>query len=91
MLFEWDPGKASANLEKHGLDFAEAASVFMDPLAMTYRDPQHSRGESRFITLGWSSAERLIFVAHLDREDRIRIISARRATRRERHDYEEQR
>lgn len=92
MLFEWDPAKAAANLRKHGVAFPEAATVFLDPLALTYLDPDHSEGESRFITLGHSTTERLLFVAHHDAdEDRIRIISARRATRRETHAYREQR
>lgn len=92
MFFEWDPAKAATNLRKHGVAFTEAVTVFLDPLALTYRDPDHSEGESRFVTLGHSSSERLLFVSHHDPdEDRIRVIGARPATRRESHDYREQR
>ena len=82
MLYEWDPAKAAENLEKHGVSFAEACTVFLDPLAGTWPDPDHSIAESRFITLGLSTDSRLLFVAHQEiGEERIRIISARRATR----------
>ena len=92
MIFEWDPAKASANLQKHGVAFTEGASVFLDPLALTFPDPDHSEGEARFVTLGHSSTGNLLFVSHLDLEaNRIRIISTRRATRRESHDYRERR
>ena len=63
--------------------------MFLDPLALTYRDPDHSEGEQRYITIGESTQGRVILVAHLDRGDRVRIISARGATRREAHDYRE--
>jgi uncharacterized DUF497 family protein len=89
MRFEWDEKKAANNLRKHRVSFAEAATVFEDPNAMTFDDPDHSRRESRFVTIGASRFDRLLFVAHADRSGRIRIISARRATRRESHDYEE--
>ena len=90
MLYEWDPEKAAANHRKHGIDFTEAATVFLDPLALTFADPDHSVGEARFVTIGHSTAGRLLFVAHLDRDEEwIRILSARRATRRESHDYRE--
>ncbi len=91
MVYEWDAGKAAANLRKHRVAFTEAATVFLDPLALTYQDPDHSQGEQRYITVGESSRGRVILVAHLDRGDRIRIISARRATRREAHEYSEAR
>jgi hypothetical protein len=65
--------------------------VFLDPFALTYQDPDHSEGEQRYITLGQSTLRRVILVAHLDRGDRIRIISARRATRKEAHEYGEER
>ena len=65
--------------------------MFLDPLAVTYQEPDHSEGEQRYITIGESTGERVIMVAHLDRGDRIRIISARRATRKEAHEYRETR
>jgi uncharacterized DUF497 family protein len=89
VLYEWDLKKAAANLQKHKVSFLEATTVFLDPLAMTFDDPDHSAAERRFITIGWSQAGRLLLVAHADRRDRIRLVSARRATRRETHDYEE--
>jgi uncharacterized DUF497 family protein len=89
MEFEWDPDKAARNLTKHGVSFHEAATVFGDPLAITYSDPDHSDDEDRFLTFGHSSEGHLLVVSHTDRGDRIRIISARRATRRERKLYEE--
>ena len=91
MVYEWDSSKAAANLKKHHVAFTEAATVFLDPLALTYQDPDHSEGERRYITLGESTRGRVILVAHLDRGDRIRIISARRATRKEAHEYGEER
>jgi hypothetical protein len=89
VIFEWDPGKARANLRKHRVSFEEAATVFADPLAMTYPDPDHSDSEQRFITVGLSSEGQLLIAAHADRNDRIRIISARRTTPSEREHYEE--
>lgn len=89
MRYEWDPRKAASNLGKHGVSFVEAAIVFLDPLAVTFDDPDHSEEESRFVTIGTSSTGRLLFVAHADRSERVRIISARRATRGETHGYEE--
>lgn len=67
MIYEWDPEKPAANLKKHGIAFAEAATVFLDPLALTYQDPDHSEGEHRYITVGESTRGRVILVAHLDR------------------------
>jgi uncharacterized DUF497 family protein len=87
--FEWDQAKAKKNLKKHGVSFEEASTVFGDPLALTIPDPLHSEDEDRFVTLGNSERGRLLVVVGTDREDRIRIISARVATRRERKDYEE--
>jgi len=87
--FEWDPEKAKSNLAKHRVSFEEAATVFFDYRAVTIFDPDHSEEEDRFITVGMSSHARILTVAHADREERIRIISARRATRRERSNYEE--
>lgn len=89
MEFEWDPDKAVRNVDKHGVTFPDAATVFGDPLAMTYFDPDHSDDEDRFLTFGHSSSGELLVVSHTDRKDRIRIISARRATRHERKAYEE--
>jgi uncharacterized DUF497 family protein len=89
LQFEWDQNKAKRNLRKHGVSFEEASSVFGDPLALTISDPLHSEEEHRFITLGESHRRRLVVVASTDRGDKIRIISARVATRRERRDYEE--
>jgi uncharacterized DUF497 family protein len=89
MRYEWDPAKASRNERKHRVSFVEAATVFSDPLATTFDDPDHSSDEDRFITIGHSTAGRLLFVAHADRGAGIRIISARKATRKETHDYEE--
>jgi len=87
--YEWDPAKAARNERKHRVSFVEAATVFVDPLAVTFDDPDHSSDEDRFITIGHSTAGRLLFLAHADRGAGIRIISARKATPREAHDYEE--
>ena len=89
MRFEWDPEKAAENLAKHDVSFEEAATVFRDTLSATGSDPDHSFDEERFITFGVSTAGRLLVVAHTDREDTIRIISARLVTPRERKIYEE--
>jgi uncharacterized DUF497 family protein len=87
--FEWDPRKAAANLAKHGVTFEEAATVFGDPLGRFLADPRHSSKEERFVLLGSSREGQLLTVMFVDRSDTIRIISVRRATRRERRDYEE--
>ena len=89
LSFEWDPNKARANAEKHAIPFSEAATVFGDMLSITYPDPDHSVVESRRITIGMSQYGRLLIIAHADRGDRIRIISARATTRSERKLYEE--
>jgi len=89
MKFEWDPKKANANLRKHGVSFDEAVSVFLDPLAASGPDPDHSIGEHRFITFGQSRLGRLVAVHHAHRPGTIRIFSARRMTRGERKLYEE--
>ena len=89
MRFEWNPRKAAENLSRHGVSFHEAASVFDDPLAITYPDPDHSENESRWLTFGTSVEGRLLVVAHTEAGDTIRVISARRATRNERTIYEE--
>ena len=88
MEFEWSPVKARSNLQKHNVSFDEARSVFADPLAMTILDAAEHE-EERFITVGTSVFLRLIVVVHCEIGGRIRIISARRATRRERNQYEE--
>ena len=89
LIFEWDKRKAAANLKKHGVSFEEAATVFGDPLSITIEDPDHSEDETRFVIIGQSYQGRTIIVAHAERGDNIRIISARLATRRERQAYEE--
>lgn len=88
LTFEWDANKAGSNLAKHGVSFEEAATVFGDPRSITIPDPAHSRTETRFIILGRSHRERLLVVIHTERGDSIRVISARRASRHERKDYE---
>jgi uncharacterized DUF497 family protein len=89
MKFEWDSQKEAANIAKHGVSFAEASTVFADPLAGTIPDPEHSKSEMRFLTIGLSSAGRLIVVSHTEEEnDFFRIISAREATNYERKTYE---
>lgn len=87
--FEWDPEKAVANVEKHGVSFEEAVTVFQDPLAKVHADPDHSQAERREILIGHSALNRLLLVAFTDRQGKIRLISAREVTRRERRDYEE--
>ena len=89
MTFEWDPAKAASNLRKHAVGFPEAATIFLDPLALTVPDPDHSEVENRFITIGQSVRRRIIVVAHADHGDRVRIVSARKARRREIHAYSE--
>jgi uncharacterized DUF497 family protein len=89
MKFEWNDGKATRNVAKHGVSFAEAASVFWDPLALTFFDPDHSSEEDREITIGLSALQGVLFVAHTVRGDTVRIISSRKATRSERKQYEE--
>ena len=83
--FEWDQSKATANLKKHGISFEEAQSVFYDEFATQFYDDKHSSSEDRFIMLGMSSSARVLVICHCEREsgDLIRIISARRATKRE--------
>ena len=90
MEFEWDPGKAAKNYRKHKVSFAEAATVFEDELSFTVYDPDHSVNEDRYITFGWSYRRRLLIVAHTERGDHIRIISARELTRTEREAYEQE-
>jgi uncharacterized protein len=87
--FEWDPAKAEANAKKHGVTFAEAATVFGDPLSITVEDPRHSEAEDRFVLVGRSHQGRLLAVMHTERGDRVRIISARQVTPGERRQYEQ--
>ena len=89
MTFEWDAAKARVNQRKHSVSFEEAKTVFADPLGRITDDPRHSNGEERYVLLGLSERERLLAVMFTDRGIAIRIISARRATRRERIEYEE--
>ncbi len=90
MEFEWDPEKDRLNQQKHGVSFAEASTVFGDALARTVPDPRYSIGEFRFLTTGYSSANRLLIVATTDRGERIRIITSRVAKPKERRFYEQQ-
>ncbi|MBI3098226.1 MAG: BrnT family toxin [Planctomycetes bacterium] len=87
--FSWDHDKARRNLQKHGVGFEEAATVFPDPLARITLDPEHSERDTRELILGESCAGRLIVVSFVERGEAVRIISARLATRTERHEYEE--
>ena len=88
--FQWDPAKAEENRRKHGVTFEEAASAFADFLSITIPDPEHSVEESRFLLVGLTDQHRLVVVAHTERGDDIRLISARLATKRERLRYEEE-
>jgi uncharacterized DUF497 family protein len=89
MEFEWDPKKGETNKRKHGVTFQEGTTVFGDPLAITYADPDHSEDEERHITFGLSTQKRLLVVSHAHRGSRARIISARPMTRKERKIYEQ--
>lgn len=87
--FEWDDNKARSNQAKHGVSFEDAATVFGDPLSLTIPDPAHSQAEHRFVIIGQSHQRKLLVVAHTERGDNIRVISARRASNQERTAYEE--
>jgi len=89
VVYEWNAAKARANVQKHGVSFEEASSVFLDPQAMTFFDPDHSAEEAREITIGYGVRHRPLLVAHCQRGERTRIISARTVTRKERIQYEE--
>jgi uncharacterized DUF497 family protein len=89
VIVEWDDRKAAANAKKHGVTFQEAATVLDHTLSITFRDPDHSIEEFRFLTIGPGSTGRILMVAHTDRAEAVRLISARPATRRERRFYEE--
>jgi uncharacterized DUF497 family protein len=86
--FEFDEEEAAANLRKHGVSFAEAATVFDDPMSLTYLDTDHSLDEVRYLTIGTSLCGRLLIVSHTDREERVRLISARNVTSTEWKSYE---
>jgi uncharacterized protein len=87
--FDWDPAKAELNLKEHGVSFDEATTIFRDTLSITIADPDHSDSEDRFIDIGMSHRMQLLVVSYTERKDKIRIISARLATRAERKNYEE--
>jgi uncharacterized protein len=89
LSFAWDPTKSKSNLAKHGISFEEAATVFGDALSLTIPDPAHSQLEHRWITVGQSHQRKLLVVVHTDRGDNIPSVSVRRASRRERKQYEE--
>ena len=88
LTFEWHPQKAESNIEKHDVSFEEASTVFQDPLSLTINDPLHSTSEARMVQFGISHHNRLLVVVHTERGDKIRIISARKANRKERGNYE---
>ena len=88
IIFEWDPQKNRSNIEKHGVSFEEASTVFQDTLSLTIDDPLHSIDEERLILVGMSQKNRILVVVHTEREDNIRIISARKTNRKERDYYE---
>ena len=88
LLFEWDLRKAGRNLHIHGVSFDEVSTAFQDPLSQTIADPLHSEAEDRFVLIGYSYRNRLLVTVHTDRGDRIRIISARSANRKEKREHE---
>ncbi len=89
MDFEWDSNKDRSNQQKHNISFHEAASVFGDPLAVTFHDPEHSDEENRWLTFGLTRTEKLVIVSHTLRNEKMRIISARLMDKSERKIYEE--
>lgn len=89
LRFEWDQEKAASNLTKHGVSFEEALTAFSDPFARIFDDEDHSSEEEREIIVGHSTEQRLLLVCFTERDVAIRLFSARRATKRERRDYEE--
>ena len=88
LLFEWDPNKAASNLNKHGVTFDEATTVFQDTLSLTIDDPLHSADEERLIIIWISHKNRILVVVHTEREDKVRMISVRNVTNHERRYYE---
>ncbi len=91
LVFEWDEVKARANTDKHGVDFKEARTIFNDPRLLTFEDLEHSKHEQRYLSLGISVRGRLLIAAHTEDDEVIRLITCRRATRKERRTYEERR
>jgi hypothetical protein len=89
VILEWDPEKAASNFTKHGAEFHEAGTVVDDPLSTTFPDPDHSLDEQRYLTIGSSLSGRILVVAHTDRGEAVRLISARAATPTERRFYEQ--
>jgi uncharacterized DUF497 family protein len=89
MKFEWDEEKAATNKAKHGVSFEEACTAFSDPLFIDFYDPDHSEDEHRYILVGETQNGRLLLVSYTEREDSIRLISAREATKAERKAYEQ--
>lgn len=87
LTFEWDEEKAASNFEKHGISFQAASTVFKDSLSLTISNPRHSFEEQRFVTIGEAVGQEILVVAPTQRDARVRIISAREATRKERRDY----
>jgi len=85
--FEWHKAKAEANFRRHGVSFDLATTVFRDPFAVERLDDREEHGEERFVIIGMAEGRVLLFVAYTERDERIRIISARRATRYEQDDY----
>ena len=88
MRFEWDRKKAATNFKNHNVSFDEAVTIFYDPLSATFNDPDHSIGEERFITIGYSSSNRLLVVTYTERGATVRIINARTATAKEKRRHE---
>ncbi len=89
-IFEFDPRKATSNLKKHGISFTEAVSVFDDPLASTLPDDQHSVDENRYLTVGTSDRQRVLFIVYTESTSGIRLIGARLATATEKRQYAEE-
>jgi uncharacterized DUF497 family protein len=89
LIFEWDPNKAKKNIKIHGISFDEASTAFKDTLSLTIYDPLHSDEEDRFIVIGNSCKNRLLIIVHTVRGIKISIISVRKATKKERKQYEE--
>ena len=88
LAFEWDKQKAKINQRKHNISFEEASTVFDDPLAVNFDDPDHSTGENRYLIIGLSDQSKFLFVSYTDRDHKIRLISARLVTPKERRYYE---
>jgi len=89
LIFEWDDKKAESNFKKHNISFEEASTAFGDDLSITIEDPQHSQDENRYILIGQSINLKTLVVVHLEKVNSVRIISARKATKKERKFYEE--